>query len=463
MKTVTILYKVPQVILLILLTTIAPISLVLAALPYSKQSTLAPILKKTMPAVVNIKTTSIQKITHPWFNDPFFKNFFPPTQQEASSIGSGVIIDAKNGLIITNQHVIANSNKIQVRLMDGREFEATLIGEDTATDLALIKINANNLVEIEFSDSKVLEVGDFVIAIGNPFGLDHTVTSGIISALGRSGSEAGFSGPYKTFIQTDASINPGNSGGALITLDGELAGINSAIISQSGGNVGIGFAVPSNLVSQVVTQLRKYGLVKRGNLGVNAQTLTPELASAFSLSNNIKGALITEVQKGSVAERGGLQSGDVVTMLNGTITIISAPQLISEFGQLAINTLATLTAIRNNKIIQVRVTVSDKSIAITLDGKKLHPRLQGAFFGVIDKLDITKDQSTISSSVISVIRVEDNSLAAQVGLMASDTVIKVNGDNISSLSEFEKAFKRSKFLEIILLRGSTYLTLRVQQ
>ena len=245
---------------------------------------LAPMLKRVTPAVVNIATRGTVQEQNPLMNDPFFRRFFDvpnqPRQREFQSAGSGVIVDAKNGYIITNAHVVENATDITVQLLDNRSLKAKVVGADPGSDVAVLKVQAGNLVDLPIADSDRAEVGDFVVAIGNPFGLGHTVTSGIVSALGRSGINPE---GYEDFIQTDASINPGNSGGALVNLGGQLVGINSAILSRTGGNIGIGFAIPSNMMKIVMNQLIKYGTVKRGVLGVNIQTLAPEIAQSMGL------------------------------------------------------------------------------------------------------------------------------------------------------------------------------------
>src|SRR5215831_11556849 len=258
---------------------------------------LAPMLKKASPAVVNIAVQGVVRDQgrNPLFDDPFFRRFFDvpdgPRERKFQSVGSGVIVDAKNGYVLTNAHVVENEKKISVTLLDNRTIDAELVGADKGSDIAVLKIKAPNLVEIPMADSSKAEVGDYVVAIGNPFGLQHTVTFGIISALGRTNPE-GRSDSYEDFIQTDAAINPGNSGGALVNLLGQLVGINSQIISQSGGNIGIGFAIPSNMAKSVMDQLVKYGSVKRGKIGVMMQTLTPEGAQPWGLPANTTGVLV---------------------------------------------------------------------------------------------------------------------------------------------------------------------------
>ncbi|MGQ3056831.1 MAG: trypsin-like peptidase domain-containing protein, partial [Nevskia sp.] len=301
-----------------------PTSLLAAPTATGQIPSLAPMLKGVLPAVVNIAVIgkAQPQQQNPLLNDPFFRRFFdvPENQQQQQQpreapqgIGSGVIVDAAKGYVITNNHVVADAETIKVRLSDDRELDAKLVGTDPDTDLAVLKIEPKNLTALVISDSDKLEVGDFVVAIGSPFGLRQTVTSGIVSGLGRQGLGEG----YEDFIQTDASINPGNSGGALINLRGELIGINSQILSRSGGNIGIGFAIPTNLVKSVMTQLIENGSVVRGRIGIQGgQELTPELAKAFNVPGG-KGALIGKVVPDSPAAKGGLQDGDIVIEANG--------------------------------------------------------------------------------------------------------------------------------------------------
>jgi Do/DeqQ family serine protease len=269
---------------------------------------LAPMIKQVHPAVVNISTFSTQQHSYnPLLNDPFFRHFFnipdqrrfqaqPKKRQQ--SAGSGVIVDAEDGIVMTNYHVIKEADEVQVSLADGRSFEAKILGVDADLDIAILEVDGKDLVDVTIADSDVLEVGDFVVAIGNPFGLGQTVTTGVVSALGRTG--LGIEG-YENFIQTDASINPGNSGGALVNLAGELVGINTAIIAPSGGNVGIGFAIPSNMAKASMEQILEHGEVKRGQIGIGIQDITPDLRKAFALENGQGGVLITNVVKGSPA------------------------------------------------------------------------------------------------------------------------------------------------------------------
>src|ERR1700677_2914795 len=284
---------------------------------------LAPMVKRVSPAVVNIATRGTMKEDpsqrNPLVDDPFFRGFFDapqdskPRERQFQSAGSGVIVDAKNGYIITNHHVVENASEITITLLDNRSFSAKVIGSDEGADIAVLQAKQPNLIAMAFGDSTRLEVGDYVVAIGNPFGLQHTVTAGIVSALGRTGINPD---GYEDFIQTDASINPGNSGGALVNLRGELVGINSAILSGSGGNIGIGFAIPVNMAKGVMDQLIKYGQVKRGVLGVTILDVTPDIAKEFGLAD-ASGALVTGVSQGSSAERAGVKTGDLTLSTKG--------------------------------------------------------------------------------------------------------------------------------------------------
>jgi Do/DeqQ family serine protease len=293
---------------------------------------LAPILREVTPGVVNIGVKArARTVDNPLLNDPFFRRFFnlPPQQREreTQATGSGVIVDAAQGYVLTNNHVVDEADQIEVTTKDNRRFRAKLIGRDPDTDVAVLKIDGRGLTALQFGDSDKLEVGDFVLAIGNPFGLGQTVTSGIVSALGRSG--LGIEG-YEDFIQTDASINPGNSGGALVDLRGRLVGLNTAILAPGGGNIGIGFAVPINMAKSVMDQLIRYGEVKRGRIGIGIQELTPEIAQGLGIKRT-EGAVIAKVEPSSSAERAGLKAGDLVLAVDG-VPIKSATQLRNRIG-----------------------------------------------------------------------------------------------------------------------------------
>jgi Do/DeqQ family serine protease len=319
---------------------------------------LAPMLSRITPGVVNIAVRGRVKEQNPLLQDPFFRRFFnlpqnqQPEERETQATGSGVIVDAAQGYVLTNGHVVENATRIDVTTKDARRFTAKLIGTDSDTDVAVLQITAGNLTAVPMGDSDRLQVGDFVLAIGNPFGLGQTVTSGIVSALGRSG--LGIEG-YEDFIQTDASINPGNSGGPLVNLNGECVGINTAILAPGGGNIGIGFAVPVNMVRRVMEQLVRYGEVKRGRIGVAIQDLTPDLAQTMNTSHTT-GAVIARVDAGSPAERAGLHSGDLVIAVNG-VPVRGGTQLRNMIGLAHIGEDVELTIDRRGAERKVAVHV----------------------------------------------------------------------------------------------------------
>src|SRR5580704_10722696 len=320
---------------------------------------LAPMLARITPGVVGVSVRGRVREENPLLQDPIFRRFFnlPQRQQqeerETQATGSGVIVDAAQGYVLTNGHVVENATRIEITTKENRRFTARLIGKDSDTDIALLQVPAQNLTAVPIGDSDRLQVGDFVLAIGNPFGLGQTVTSGIVSALGRSG--LGIEG-YEDFIQTDASINPGNSGGPLVNLYGQCVGINTAILAPGGGNIGIGFAVPINMARRVMDQILRYGEVKRGRIGVAIQDLTPDLADAKKTSHTT-GAVIAKVESGSPAERAGLRNGDLVLALNGT-AVNSGTQLRNLIGLARIGDEVTLTVDRRG---------SEYSIAVRID------------------------------------------------------------------------------------------------
>ncbi|MDF2095455.1 Do family serine endopeptidase [Fodinicurvata sp. CAU 1616] len=322
--------------------------------------TVAPQLSRVTPAVVNISVRQQVPVhQNPLLQDPFFRRFFglpewqAPQQRQALSAGSGVIVDAGRGLVMTNTHVIEHADQIIVSLVDGRQEPAEVVGVDSATDIALLRIRGDNLQAAPMGDSDRLEVGDLVFAIGNPFGLGQTVTSGIISALGRTGINRG---GYEDFIQTDASINPGNSGGALVNSRGELIGINTAILSRSGGNIGIGFAVPSNLARGVMEQLMAHGRVERGRIGVSIQDLTPDLAQAFELPG-VDGALVTAVETGSPAAQAGLQRGDLIIAVEGE-AVRNSTALRNRIGLVRVGERVRITILRDGRQHQLQLRVA---------------------------------------------------------------------------------------------------------
>jgi serine protease Do/serine protease DegQ len=411
--------------------------------------TLAPMLDRSKPAVVNIATRSHVRVQdNPLLNDPFFRHFFNLPQQPRvrprQSLGSGVIFDAREGLVITNNHVIRGADEITVSLHDGRNFQAEIVGTDPATDVALIKIPPENLSALPLADSDALRVGDFVVAIGNPFGLGQTVTSGIVSALGRSG--LGIEG-YEDFIQTDASINPGNSGGALVNLRGELVGINTAIFSpgQNPGNVGIGFAIPSNMVKQISDQLLEFGEVRRAYLGVQMQDITPELASAFGL-NVREGAVVTQIVPDSAAAKAGLQVGDVVTAVDGA-RLSNADSLRNTIGLMMVGQKVKLDILRDGKKQTLTAQVTPNKEVQT--NGTVHPKLSGATFGDIE------EGSPYFGRVggIMVYSVKRGSPAWHAGLRSEDVITSVNRQNVTTLESFKPLVHNADQLLLNIVRG----------
>lgn len=391
--------------------------------------TLAPMLERTLPSVVNISTTaSVVETVSPLFDDPFFRRFFEmPRQQrerQQQGLGSGVIIDAEQGYILTNNHVIERADSIVVTLEDRRRFNARVIGADRESDIALLQIEADGLRAIPFADSDQLRVGDFVVAIGNPFGLGQTVTSGIVSALGRSG--LGLDG-FEDFIQTDASINPGNSGGALVNLRGELIGINTAILARGGGNIGIGFAIPINMALRVQQHLAADGVVTRGRLGIGIQDLTPELAQAFSLGVT-QGAVVTRVELNSSAERAGLFPGDLVLEVNGR-SIRSATDLRNQLGLLRLGSEVELRILRNGQPMALRARIEAIQPA-ELEGAELDQRLSGIRFEL--------HRMRNGQSQVRVSEVRQGTMGARSGLRTGDVVLGVNRREVSSLDELRQ-------------------------
>jgi serine protease Do/serine protease DegQ len=428
-------------------------SLALAQLPAKVGDTpvpsLAPMVKRVSPAVVNIATRGTVQEQNPLFNDPFFRRFFDvpntPRQREFQSAGSGVIVDAKQGYIITNAHVIENATEITVTLLDNRALTAKVVGKDEGSDVAVLKVQATNLADIPIADSDRAEVGDFVVAIGNPFGLGHTVTSGIVSALGRSGINPE---GYEDFIQTDASINPGNSGGALVNLNGELVGINSAILSRTGGNIGIGFAIPSNMMRTVMNQLVKHGEVRRGVLGVNIQTLTPDIAESMDLGN-VQGALVSQVVEGSAAEKAGIKAGDIVTSVNGK-PVKDAAGLRNAIGLLSIGEKVEVALLRDGKPRRVTAVISERDAAAEARAANLHRGLEGA--------DLTDAQG----GGVLIRSVAEGSPAAQRGLRANDIIVGVGRTRVANLAEFQRATDGASAFVLQIRRGNAVLVIPIR-
>lgn len=401
--------------------------------------TLAPMLKRVNPAVVNISTYSTRPQNYnPLLNDPFFRRFFnipeeqfrqqQKPQKRQQSAGSGVILDAEEGIVITNNHVIKGADEVQVSLIDGRTFVAEVKGTDPELDVAVLKIDAKDLADVPLADSNGLEVGDFVVAIGNPFGLGQTVTTGVVSALGRTG--LGIEG-YENFIQTDASINPGNSGGALVDLSGRLVGINTAIIAPAGGNVGIGFAIPVHMVEASMAQILEHGEVKRGQIGIGIQDITPDLRKAFDLENGQQGVLVTEIQEDSPAEKAGLKAGDVVISVDGS-PVNSTGQLRSEVSIHSIGTEIRLGVIRDGDEKTFDVVLGEPSTTVA-DSEELHPLLEGVNF-----------QAASNGKGVEVTAIAPDAPAAYFGLRPGDVIVGVNKRRVTDLRSFSDALKLNK-------------------
>ena len=411
---------------------------------------LAPMLENVTPAVVNIATEGrVRQRQSPLFSDPFFRRFFQipdqPIERKTSSLGSGVIVDAKRGLVLTNNHVIANAIQITVTLRDGRQVEAEIVGADPETDIAVLKMTAENLTALTTSDSDDLRVGDFVVAIGNPFGLGQTVTSGIISALSRSG--LGIE-EYEDFIQTDASINPGNSGGALVNLKGQLVGINTAIFSQSGASHGIGFAIPINLALRIMEQILDTGEVKRGFLGVSIQDITPELAEAFGLTKK-SGALINKVLKDSPADKAGLLPGDIVISIDGK-KIRNANDVRNRIGLLPVGERIKFKLLRESKEFELTILVDEGT------SKKTKPKVTSELLIGVTVSDIQKGSPYFGKvKGVTVLEIKRGSLAWVSGLRANDVITSVNKNPVKNLEEFLAAVdKKNDSLLLRIVRGN---------
>jgi Do/DeqQ family serine protease len=411
--------------------------------------TLAPMIRKVSPAVVNVATRGTMRARgsqNPLLDDPFFRRFFNvppesvPRERPFQSAGSGVIFDAKNGYIVTNAHVVENANEITVTLQDGRDLSAEVVGSDTPSDVAVLKVKSDGLAQITLGDSARAEVGDFVVAIGNPFGLQHTVTSGIISGLSRSGINPD---GYEDFIQTDASINPGNSGGALVNLRGELIGINTAILSRTGGNIGIGFAIPVNMARSVMDQLIRYGSVKRGQLGVSMYTVTPDIAHSLGLPN-ATGALVSQVVGGSPADKAGIRSGDVITSVNGQ-PVKSNSELRNAIGLLRVGDRVEVGLVRDGKPVRVTAVIADTSAELSDVPASIHKSFEGAV------LADAPDGGAVVRGV------EPGSAAAQAGLRADDLIVGANRGRVANVRELRERAKGTAVLVLEVRRGNTVL------
>lgn len=425
--------------------------------------TLAPVLKNAMPAIVNVAVQGVIPAGPPAAdNDDQDNSQQPPSQlipekpRKFQSIGSGVIVDPKNGVIITNDHVIRNATLITVTLNDGRRLKARLIGGDSETDLAVLKVEAKNLKSLPIGDSDKAEVGDFVVAIGNPFGLNsfgnsQSATFGIISAMKRS--DLNIEG-IENFIQTDAAINPGNSGGALVNAKGELIGINTAILSPYGGNVGIGFAIPINMAKDVVQQLIKFGSIHRGLMGIFVQHLTPELAQAMGYPEDFQGALVSQVNEQSPAERAGLKAGDIITQINNT-KITQATQVKTTISLLRVGSDAKITIRRDGKEITLNAVVTDT--------KKHEQELQAAnpfLYGLA--LKNFEQDSPLHGHIIGVqvVGASENSAGWRAGLRPGDIIISANKQittSVKSLQTIASQKKQQLLVQVLRGAGALYL------
>jgi serine protease Do/serine protease DegQ len=437
---------------------LAPAVPALAAMPPAVGDipvpSLSPMIKKVSPAVVNISTQGTikqtQRSANPLLDDPFFRRFFDSPElgpRKFQSAGSGVIFDAKNGYIVTNAHVIENASEITVTLQDGHDLKADVVGRDTPSDVAVLKVKSEKLTQVDLGDSAKIEVGDFVVAIGNPFGLSHTVTSGIVSGLSRSGITPD---GYEDFIQTDASINPGNSGGALVNLKGELIGINTAILSRSGGNIGIGFAIPVNMARNVMDQLVKFGAVKRGLLGVNIYNVTPDIAQLYGLGD-AAGALVSQVVEGSAADKAGIKTGDVITTVNGQ-TVKSNTDLRIAISQLRVGQNVEVGIIREGKPRKVTAVIADSGDApvakatTSKESNVIHSGFDGASLA-----DAPDGGGAVVKSV------EAGSTAAQNGLRNGDVVVGANRGKVTTLQQLRERAKGAATLVLEVRRGNTIL------
>lgn len=414
---------------------------------------LAPMLEKVLPAVVSVRVegTASQDQKIPEEFKKFFGDDLPeqPTQP-FEGLGSGVIINANKGYVLTNNHVINQAQKISIQLNDGREFDAKLIGGDDQSDIALLQIqNPGKLTQIAIADSDKLRVGDFAVAVGNPFGLGQTATSGIISALGRSGLNLE---GLENFIQTDASINRGNSGGALLNLNGELIGINTAILAPGGGSVGIGFAIPSNMARTLAQQLIDFGEIKRGLLGIKGTEMSADIAKAFNLDVQ-RGAFVSEVLPGSGSAKAGIKAGDIITSLNGK-PLNSFAELRSRIATTEPSTKVKLGLLRNGKPLEVEVTL-DTSTSSSASAEMITPALEGA--------TLSDGQLKDGGKGIKIDEVVKGSPAAQAGLQKDDMIIGVNRDRVNSIAEMRKVLAaKPAIIALQIIRGneSIYLLMR---
>ncbi|MFT4746348.1 MAG: Do/DeqQ family serine protease [Congregibacter sp.] len=413
---------------------------------------LAPMLDQATPAIVSISVegTQVSRQRVP----EMFKHFFGGSDEQLQErpfkgLGSGVIIDAEQGYVVTNNHVVDNADEITVKLTDGREFKAKKLGADEQSDIALLKIDPNELIAMPLADSDELRVGDFVVAIGNPFGLNQTVTSGIVSALGRSGLNIG---GYENFIQTDAAINRGNSGGALVSLRGELVGINTAIFGPNGGNVGIGFAIPTNMMKNLVDQIIEFGEVRRGLLGIMGQDIDSGLADAMNLNVN-QGAFVSEVSPDSAAEKGGIKAGDIIVEIDGR-SLVSFQELRAKVASRGAGAELELTILRKGKREKIDVILSDAAQNVVI-AKEIHPALEGA--------TLANGKTKQGDSGIVISNLEARSPASRIGLQDGDVIIGINRNKVDTLMQLRAELDEAKgVIALNVKRGisSLYLVIR---
>ncbi|EOZ7624530.1 serine endoprotease DegP [Enterobacter mori] len=447
-----------------------------SAATVQQMPSLAPMLEKVMPSVVSINVEGSTTVNTPRMprnfqqffgdNSPFCQDGSPfqsspfcqgggagddsqggGQQQKFMALGSGVIIDAAKGYVVTNNHVVDNASTIKVQLSDGRKFDAKVVGKDPRSDIALIQIqDPKNLTAIKLADSDALRVGDYTVAIGNPFGLGETVTSGIVSALGRSGLNAE---NYENFIQTDAAINRGNSGGALVNLNGELIGINTAILAPDGGNIGIGFAIPSNMVKNLTAQMVQYGQVKRGELGILGTELNSELAKAMKVDAQ-RGAFVSQVMPNSSAAKAGIKAGDVITSLNGK-PISSFAALRAEVGSMPIGSKVTLGLLRDGKPVNVSLELQQSS-QNQVDSSTIFSGIEGA-----EMSNKGADKGVVVNNV------KANSPAARIGLKKGDVIMGANQQPVKNIAELRKILdSKPSVLALNIQRGDTSLYLLMQ-
>ena len=434
----------PNAVLDRILPALLAVLLGLSGHAAAEKLTAAPAVKKAAPAVVNISVTGQQRSQRP---DMFeFFGFPVPERPPSTGTGSGVIIDAGEGYVVTNHHVIRNAEEITVRLHDRRTMEAKLIGSDPGTDIALLRIEAEDLSELPLGDSDALEIGDFVVAIGSPFQLDQTVTLGIVSALGRRSINTSRGG-YENFIQTDASINPGNSGGPLVDLEGRLIGINTALITPVQGNVGIGFAVPSNMAQAVVDQLLEFGEIRRGRLGVEIRGVTPDIAQALDL-DELTGALVTRVFEDSPAEAAGIEAQDVIVSVDDE-PVEDNVDLRNRIGLSPVGETVRIGIVRDGRRIEKEAVIG-RLAPVSVAGETSSEKLEGAEIG-----EISREHPWFGRvGGVEVRNVESGSRAWGAGLRTGDIILAVNRQEVRSVEEFVNTVaEQGNVLALYVQRG----------